>query len=154
MEKDTIEERVWQCLFEPTWGPCRNAHFLVPKKNGKYHFIISAVSMNRHTPQDFGIPPKVEEVSEVFAGLLTSYLIDFPSGYNQKMLHEDCRDYMVFLTMQCMYGPTRLVQGATNSVSAFVRVSRKILNAHLGSIAEMFVDNVGVKGPNSQYRGE
>jgi len=53
-----------------------------------------------------------------------------------------------------LYRPSRLLQGATNWVSAFVRVFRKILNAHLGSIAEIFVDDVGVKGPNSRYGEE
>jgi hypothetical protein len=149
-----IEERVRQSLFEPAWGPYRNANFLVPKKNGKYRFIISAVSTDRHTLEDAGIPPNVKEFSEAFARLPISSLIDFHSGYDQKTLHEDCRNYMAFQTTQGMYRPTRLVQGATNSVSAFVRVSRKILNAHLGSIAEIFVDDVGVKGPKSRYREE
>jgi hypothetical protein len=154
VKKEMIEGRVWQGLFEPAWGPYRNTHFLVPKKNGKYRFIISAVSANRHTLEDAGIPPNVEEFSEAFAGLPISSLIDFHSGYDQKRLHEDSRDYMAFQTTQGLYRPTRLVQGATNSVSAFVRVSRKILNAHLGSIAEIFVDDVGVKGPKSRYGEE
>jgi len=63
------------------------------------------------------------------------------------MLHEDSRDYMAFQTTQGMYRPSRLVQGATNSVAAFVRISRTILNSHLRSITEIFVENVGVKCP-------
>jgi len=50
-----------------------------------------------------------------------------------------------------MYRPTRHVQGATNSVSAFVRVWRKILNVYLESITEIFIDNVGVKDLKSWY---
>jgi hypothetical protein len=61
---------------------------------------------------------------------------------------------MAFQTTQGLYRPTRLVQGATNSVSAFVRVALKILNAHLGSIAEILIDDVGVKGPKSRYGEE
>jgi len=147
VEKEIIEEIVRQGLFEPAWGPYRNAHFLFQKKNGKYRFIISAVSGNQHALEDTGIPPNIEELSEAFAGLPISSLIDFHNGYDQIMLHEDSWDYMAFQTVQGRYRPTRLVQGATNSVSAFVRVSRKILNTHLGSISETFVDNVGVKGP-------
>jgi len=150
--KEMIEERVRQGRFEPAWGPYRNAHILVPKKNQKYRFTISAVSANRHTVEEAGTPPNIKELSEAFAGLPISSLIDFHSGSNQKMLHEDSRDYMVIQTMQGMYQPCRLVQGATYSVSAFVRVSQKILNAHLGSTAEIFVDDVRVKGPKSRYR--
>ena len=61
---------------------------------------------------------------------------------------------MAFQTTQNMYRPTRLVQGATNSVSVNLTVSRKILQAHLGSIAEMFVYDVGLKRPNSRYGEE
>jgi len=53
-----------------------------------------------------------------------------------------------------MYRPTRLVQGAPNSVSPFVSVSSEILDAHLGSVAEIFVDDVGGKGPKSRYGKE
>lgn len=52
--------------------------------------------------------------------------------------------------MPGMYWPTRLVQGATKSVAAFVRVFQNILNAHLGSITEIFINNVRVQGPKSQ----
>jgi len=125
-----IEERVRQGLFEPAWGRYRNAHFIVPKKNGKYRVIISVVSANPHTLEDAGIRPNGKEFPEAFAGLPISSMIDCHSGYDQTMLHEDSRDYMAIQTTQGMYRPTRLVQEATNSVSAYVRVSRKILNAH------------------------
>jgi len=54
---------------------------------------------------------------------------------------------MAFQTMPSIYRPTKLVQGATNSVSAFVRVSRKISNAHLGSITKILIEDDGVKCP-------
>jgi len=128
VEKKMIEDTVRQGLFEHTWCFYRNAHFSVPKKNGKYSFIISAVNTNLLTLEAAGILPDVEEFSERFAGLLISSLIDFPSGYDQKMLHKDSWDYMAFQTTQGMYRPTRLVLGGIYSVSAFVGVSRKILN--------------------------
>jgi len=36
VEIEMIDERVWQGLFEPAWGPNRNAHFFVGRMNGKY----------------------------------------------------------------------------------------------------------------------
>ena len=104
-----MEAKVKQGLFEPAWGPYRSAHFLVPKKDGRYRFIISAVSANKHTLEDAGVPPNVEEFSEAFAGLPICSLIDFHSGYDQKVLDKDSRDYMAFQTTQGMYRPTRLV---------------------------------------------
>jgi len=147
-------ERVWQGLFEPAWGPYRNAQVPVPKKNGKYHFIISAMSAKQHTVGDAGMPPSVEEFFQAFAGLPISSVINIHSAYDQTMLRNDIQDYMAFQTTQGMYWHTRLVQGATNSVSACVRVSWKILITQLGTIAKIFVDNAGVKCPKSGYGDE
>jgi len=97
VEKGMIEERVWQGLFEPAWGPSRNAHFLVLRKNGKYHIIISARSMNQHTLEDACIPPNMEASSEAFPGLPISALTDFRSGYHQRMLLEDHQQKLNFL---------------------------------------------------------
>jgi hypothetical protein len=113
-----MEEQVRQRLFEPAWGPYSNAHFLVPKKDGKYQYIILAVSANRHTLEDIGIPPNVKKFSEAFAGLPICTVINFHCSYNLKVLHEESHDYMAFQSIQWMYRPTMLVQGATNSVSA------------------------------------
>jgi len=89
--------------------------------------------------------------SEAVPGLPISSLIDVRSGYNQKMLHQDSRDYMAFQMMQGLYRPTRLVKGATIPVSTFVRVSQIILNTVLQPITEIFVDNVRAKGRKSGY---
>ena len=127
---------------------------MVSKKDGKYRFIILAVSVNCHNIEDEGILPNIKEFLEVFAGLPICSLIDLHSSYDQKVLHEDSQDYMAFQTIQGIYRLTRLVQGATNSVSAFVWVSRKILSKDLGTIAEVFIDDIGVKGPKTQHGDE
>jgi len=109
MEQEMIEETVRQGLSEPIWGPYRNAHFWVLKKNGKYRVINSAMGTNRHTLEAAGILVDVDESSEAFAGLLISSMMDVHSGYNQKMLNENSWDYMAFRTMQGLYRPTRQV---------------------------------------------
>jgi len=154
VEQEMIEERVRQGLFEPAWGPCRNANCLVPKSNGKYRLIISAVTANQRTLEDARILPEVEEYSGAIAGLPISSLIDIHSGYNQKMMHKESWDYMAFQTAQGMQRPTRFIQVAINSVSSFVRVPQKTQNAHLGSIMEVFVHNVVVNGRKSRYGEE
>jgi len=111
-----IKVRVRQALFEPEWDPYRNVHSLVPNKNGKYRFIISAMSANWHPLEDAGTQPDIDKFSETFAELPISSLIDHHSRCNQSVLHKDGQDNMAFQTTQGMYRPTRLVQRATNSV--------------------------------------
>jgi hypothetical protein len=100
------------------------------------------------------IPHDIEEFSEPFAKLPISSQIDFHSRYDQKMLHKESQDYIASQTTQGMYQPTIQEQGATNSVSAFVTVSRKIQNAHLVSIGELFLENIIVTGSKSRYAAE
>lgn len=70
------------------------------------------------------------------------------------MLHKNSRNYKAIHTTEGMYWLTRVVKGATNLVSAFVGVSWKILNGHLGPIPEILVKDATVKGPKSQYGEE
>jgi len=77
-----IDKRVWQGLFKPAWGPYRNAHFLVPQRNGKYRFLISGVSAKRDAVEASGIPPNLEEFSKAFARLLISSPVDLHSEYD------------------------------------------------------------------------
>ena len=68
VETEIVKERKQLGLFERSWGPYRNATFLVPKKNGKHRFIISCVKANKVTLKDAELPPNVEEFAESFAG--------------------------------------------------------------------------------------
>jgi len=70
------------------------------------------------------------------------------------MLQKDNQNNMAFQTMQGMYRLIRLVEGATNLVSALLRVSRKILYSQPGSIAQILVNKVRVNGPRSWYGEE
>jgi hypothetical protein len=80
MDNEIVKKRVRQGLSKPAWGIYRNAHFLVPKKIGRYYFIISAISGNRYALEDARIPANLDEVSQAFAGLPVSSLINFQAG--------------------------------------------------------------------------
>lgn len=152
VEMRIIEERVWQGVFEPTWTPYGNCHYLLRMKNGKYHFNISAENEKWHLMEDTGIPPIVKECSEVFPGLQIILLIDLHSGYDTIVLCEDGWYYVAFQTADGRYKVTAQIQGACNSLLAFLQVSQKVYNIHLMSIVDMMFDNVGVKGLKCRYR--
>jgi hypothetical protein len=56
-------------LFETASCPNRQAHFLVPTKNGKYHLIISVVNTNQETMENSRILLNIQQVSEAFPEL-------------------------------------------------------------------------------------
>jgi len=148
-----IEERDQQSQFKPTWGPYRNAHFLVVKMKGMYHIFNSAVSFHQNTLGDAVIPPLIEELSEAFMQLPIASLSDFQSWCNHNVLLEDSWDNMTFQSTQGMYWQIGQVQGATNVVSAFVQVFWNVPHTLTGGIPTILINNVRVKGLKSQ-KGE
>ena len=149
-----IEERIKRGLLEECHGPYRNPWFLVAKRNGGYRLINSATEINRITLKDACIPPNVEEFAEDFTGLSMASVLDLFSGYDQIGLAEQCRNLTGFQTPLGLLRMTTLPQGAVNSVAQFVRIITKTLRSLLRDVAKPFLDDIGVKGPRTDYGGE
>lgn len=148
-------DRMKKGVFEKGNGPYRNPWFLVAKKKpGDYRFINAAMKINGVTMRDANMPPSVDEFSEEFAGCKCASLVDFFSGYDQLDLHPKSRDLTGFMTPLGLLRMTTLPQGATNSVAQFVRVVMTILEDLFPNIAMPFLDDIGVKGPYTDYDGE
>jgi len=147
-------ERLERGVLEKCNGPYRNPWFLVAKKTaGTYRLINAAMKMNSVTLRDANLPPSVDEFSEEFAGCHVASLIDFFSGYDQLDLDVRSRDLTAFMTPLGLLRMTTPPQGATNSVAQFVRVVMTILEDLFPKVAMPFMDDIGVKGPYTDYGG-
>lgn len=122
-----LRERLKNGVLKYCDGPYRNLWFLVKKKSGKYRLVNAAMEINKHTIRDANLLPSVDEFSEEFAGCQTASLIDLFSGYDQIELDVKSRDLTGFQTPIGLLRMTTLRQGATNSVTQFVRIVTKIL---------------------------
>lgn len=152
---EMLRDRIAKGVLERCFGPYRNPWFLVAKKaKGQYRLVNACMEMNRHTIRDANLPPSVDEFSEEFAGCQLSSLIDWFSGYDQLVLAEESRDMTAFMTPLGLLRMTTVPQGATNSIAQFVRVVEKILEPLLNHTAMPFMDDVGVKGPYTDYGNE
>ena len=148
-------ERLDRGVLEKCNGPYRNPWFLVAKKAaGAYRLINAAMKMNSVSLRDANMPPSVDEFSEEFAGCYCASLIDFFSGYDQLTLDIRSRDMTAFMTPLGLLRMTTVPQGATNSVAQFVRVIMTILEDLFPKVAMPFLDDIGVKGPYTDYGGE
>ena len=85
IEPEMVNEREQLGLIERSWGPYQNISFFVPKKIGRFPFIISCISANKVTlaSEYAGLPPNVEEFAVSFAGYPLVTLLDFYAGYEQ-----------------------------------------------------------------------
>ena len=148
-------ERLDKGVLEKCNRPYRNPWFLVAKKvAGTYGLINAAMKMNSVTLRDANMPPTVDEFSEEFAGCFIASLIDFFSGYDQLTLDARSGDMTAFMTPIGLLRMTTPPQGATNSVAQFVRVVMTILEDLFPDVAMPFLDDIGVKGPYTDYDGE
>ena len=149
-----LRERLKNGVLEPCSGPYRNPWFLVKKKEvGTYRLVNAVMKMNAVTVRDAYIPPSAEEFAAGFAGMKVGSVMDFYSGYDQVTLHPESRDMTGFQTPLGLLRMTTLPQGATNSVGQFCRIGRKILEKQIPDQADVFVDDVAVKGPTTDYGG-
>ena len=154
--REMLAERLRNGVLEKCYGPYRNPWFLVKKKeSGKYRLINAAMEMNRHTIRDANLPPSVDEFSEEFAGCHIASLVDLYSGYDQIPLAKESRDLTAFYCPGMgLLRMTTLPQGATNSVAQFVRIVEKVLQDLIPDVCVPFLDDIGVKGPTTDYSGE
>jgi len=62
----------------------------------------------------------------VFLRVIIFSQIDIDSEYDQTILHKDSGDYIACQTTHGMNQLTRMIKGATDSVSAFVELTQKM----------------------------
>ena len=150
-----LRERLKRGVLEKCSGLYRNPWFLVLKKTPDiYRLINAAMKMNSVTLRDTNLPPSVDEFSEEFTGCRCTSLIDFFSGYDQLTLHPKSRDMTAFDSPLRLLRITMPLQGATNSVAQFVRVMITILEDLFLYIVILFLDDIGIKGPYTEYSNE
>ena len=61
------------------------------------------------------------------------------------------RDYIIFSILIGLLKLTILPYGATNSVAQFIRVIICLLYNLIGVVCQVFLNNIGVKGPTTTY---
>ena len=148
---DLLRDKIKAGVYERSQAAYRSRFFLVQKKSGAYRIVHDLQPMNAVTIRDAGLPPTIESFVEDFGGRACLGMLDLMDGYGQKGLDERSRDMTTF---QSPLGPLRLrsvPQGGTNSVAEFQRTVTFILEDELPDPVDIFVDDVGVKGPRTKY---
>ena len=81
-------------------------------------------------------------------------MLDLYVGYDERALAESSRDSTTFQTPFGALRLTTLPMGWTNSVPIFHNDVTHILQAKVPHLTIPYIDDVPVKGPKSDYRGE
>jgi len=100
------------------------------------------------------MPPVLNDFVEPFAGRAIYTVFDLYWGYDARKVHPASRDLTTF---QSPVGPLRITSmpmGYTNSVSEFQACTTFILQDEIPSVTNVFIDDIPIKGPATQYEDE
>ena len=151
---DLIKERQEGKVYEPSQSAYRSRIFVVEKKDNTYRLVHDLQKLNSKTIKDAGLPPRVDDFAEQFAGHSIYGIADLYSGYDACTLAPESRHLTAFHGFSL--GPQQLTclpQGFTNSVIEFCRRSYHVIKG-MADRAGVFVDDIALKGPPTLYEGE
>src|ERR1700722_3403646 len=125
--------------------------FCVLKKNGKLRIVHNLQPLNAVTIRDSDIPSILDELVEPFAKRQYYTVFDLYWGYNTRKIYPTSRDLTTFLTPLDLLQITSLSMGFTNSPAEFQRCMVFVLHDEIPLVANVFIDDIPIKGPESQY---
>jgi len=149
-----LKEKIDAGVYEPSQSSYRSRWFCVPKKNGKLRIVHDLQLLNSITIRDAGLPPIVDDFVEPFAGRQCYTVFDLFWGFDGRKIHPESRDLTAFYTPLGLLRITSLPMGFTNSPAEFQKCMTFILQHEIPEKANIFIDDLPIKGPSTQYLGE
>jgi len=146
-----LRDKIAAGLYEPTQSSYHSKWFCVMKKNGKIRIVHDLQPLNKVTIRDAGVPPILDDFVEPFAGRQCYTVFDLFSGFDARQLHPDSRDLTSFMTPLGLLRHTAMPQGYTNSPSKFQNCTSFILQDEIPHVANVFIDDLPIKGPETRY---
>jgi hypothetical protein len=148
---ELLKHKINAGVYEPSQSAYRSRWFCVLKKNGKLRIVHDLQPLNKVTIRDAGLPPIVDDFIEPFAGRQCYTVFDLFWGFDARRVHPESRDLTAFLTPLGLLRLTSLPMGFTNSPAEFQKCMTFILHDEIPDVANIFIDDLPIKGPKSQY---
>jgi hypothetical protein len=95
--------------------------------------------------------PVLDEFVENFAGHQCYTVFDLFWGFDARKIHPKSRDLTAFMTPLGLLQITSLPTGFTNSPAEFQKCMTIVLQDEIPNTADIFIDDLPIKGPASQY---
>ena len=124
------------------------------KKNGKLRIVHDLQPLNKVTIWDAGLSPIVNDFVEPFAARACTMVFDLFWGFDKRKVHPDSRDLTAFLTLLGALRMTSMLMGFTNSLAEFQNSMVFILQDEIPDKANIFMNDLGISGPETTYLDE
>ena len=149
-----LKDKMKAGVYEHSQSAYRSRWFCVLKKNGKLRIVHDLQPLNKVTIRDAGLPPIVDDFVEPFAAKACTTVFDLFWGFDGRKVHPDSRDLTAFLTPLGALRLTSMPMGFTNSVAEFQNSMVFILQDEIPDKANIFIDDLGISGPDTIYPDE
>jgi hypothetical protein len=146
-----LKNKIANGVLERCQSAYRSHWFCVLKKDGKLRIVYDLQLLNSVTIRDAGLPPILDSFVEPFAGSQCYTVLDMCSGFDARTVHPDSRDLTAISTPLGLLRLTCLPQGFTNSPAEFQKCMVFILQDEIPHVANIFIDDLPIKGPSTQY---
>lgn len=148
---ELLKEKMAAGVYEPSQSSYRSRWFCVLKKNGKLRIVHDLQPLNKISIRDAGLPPILDDFVEPFAGRQCYTVFDLFWGFDARKVHPASRDLTAFLTPLGLLRITSMPTGYTNSPAEFQQCMVFILQDEIPQTANIFIDDLPIKGPASCY---
>ena len=146
-----LKEKIEAGVYEKTQSSYRSRWFCVEKKNGDLRMVHDLQKLNGVTIRDTGVPPILDEFVEAYAGRSIYSVLDMYWGFYARVLDVKSQDMTAFQTPLGVLRITSLPMDFTNSPSEFQACMVFILQDEIPQVADVFIDDIPIKGPKSRY---
>jgi len=147
-----LQHKINTSIFKPSNSSYCSRWFCVVKKDSTLLRIVQSLKpLNAVTLAYSGIPPFTEQLAKQFAGRACGGMLNLYVGYDEWALAKTSRDYTTF---QMPFGAlqlTTLPMGWMNLVPIFHDDITHILWSKIPHYTVPYIDDVPIKGPESQY---
>ena len=148
---DVLKLKMAAGVYEQSQSSYRSRWFVVLKKSGKLRIVHDLQPLNKVTIRDAGMLPIVDDFVEGFAGYQCYTVFDLFWGFDARKIHPISRDLTAFMTPLGLLQITSLPTGFTNSPAEFQKCMTMVLHDEIPHKAHIFIDDLPIKGPKSQY---
>jgi len=138
-------------VYEQSQSSYQLQWFVILKKSGKLHIVHDLQPLNKITIQDAGMLPVIDDFIEEFAGWQYYSAFDLFWGFDARKIHKKSRDLTTFMTPLGLLQITSLPTGFTNSPAEFQKCMVMILKDEIPHTTNIFIDDLPIKGPATQY---
>ena len=146
-----LKEKIAAGVYEPSQSSYRSRWFCVLKKNGKLRIVHDLQPLNKVSIREAGLPPVLDDFVEPFAEHQCFTSFDLFSGFDGRKVDPKSRDMTSFLTPLGLLRITSMPMGFTNSPAEFQQCMVFILKDEIPHTANIFIDDLPIKGPKTQY---